>query len=224
MEAKIFEYDKNWEAMFKAEAKKLKKALGKNCVYIQHIRDTSFKNQVCVLDGKLKIFILICVKKLDGVAPDSLSELGYKQDVYEGYKKDGETDIILWFVDNVTSSCQESSSAELSLRNYMIVHPEKAKEYSEYKAKAVSESEDRMSVISAEEKFLDNLRPEIDKWTKEQSNISMGISLGICFGMSIGLAIGSAMGNTAVGMTTGMSIGMCLGVAFAYSKNKNNNG
>ena len=223
MKTEIVKYNKEWEKLYRAEAKKIKKELGKNCVSVQHIRDTSFKCDVCAVNRKIELRVMATVKKIDDISADALFELGYGQ-TSDGYKKEGDIDTILWIRSAENLDGKDEILRETSLRDYLVSHPEKAKAYAEYKAKCAEDTDDISKIEEATENFFDALRPEIDKWTKEQYNISMGISLGMCFGMSIGLAIGSAMGNTALGMTTGMSIGMCLGIALAYSKNKNNNG
>ena len=40
----VTDYRPEWESMFKEEAKKIKKILGKNCIGIYHIGSTSVKN------------------------------------------------------------------------------------------------------------------------------------------------------------------------------------
>ncbi len=102
----------------------------------------------------------------------------------------------------------------------MITHPEKAAEYANYKANIMGEFEDVRDYCIERDKFIEGLKPDIDKWHSEQARIGMGISLGMCFGMSIGTALGAAMGNIALGMAMGTSIGMCLGIAFGSAKNE----
>jgi len=218
IKTETIKYDSEWEKFFKSEAKKIKKALGKNCVAVHHIRDTSFKSDVCVLNGKITIFAMAVVKNIEASTLDFLREIGYKQEVHEGYKKEGDPEIILWITPLARDN--EAIMCELSLRDYMAAHPEKAKEYAEYIEKEALNSADILSLSAKRESYFEKLRPEIDKWVKEQNNFSFGLSMGMCFGMSIGTAIGAAMGNIAIGMTMGMSVGMCLGIAIGSAKNK----
>jgi GrpB-like predicted nucleotidyltransferase (UPF0157 family) len=219
MQNEIVKYSKEWEKTYNDEAKKIKKALGKNCVAVHHIRDTSFKSDVCKVGGKIEIILLATVKKADDITPDTLRGIGYAQ-IFAGYKKDGETEVILWVREVKNQENYGEILRETSLRDYMASHPEKALEYTAHKAKCAEEANDILDIKEAMEKYFDELRPEISKWTTGQNNISMGLALGMCFGMSIGMAIGSSMGNTTLGMTMGMSLGMCLGIALGSAKNK----
>ena len=219
MQTEIVKYNKEWEKLYKEEAKAIKKALGKGCIAVNHVRDTSFRSDVCAVGGKIEIVIIATVKKADDVSPDMLCGIGYGQ-IFAGYKKEGETDVVLWIRETKKLDNDGETLRETSLRNYMIANPEKAKEYAEYKAKCASETAEISDVKESEEKFLNDLRPEISKWQEEQNNVSFGLAIGMCLGMSSGMAIGSAMGNPTLGMTMGMSVGMCLGIAFGSAKNK----
>ena len=217
--AGILQYSKEWEKLYKEEAKKIKKLLGKNCVAVHHIRDTSFKSDVCVLNGKIEIVILATVKKVDEVIPDTLCSIGYEQ-IFAGYKKEGEIDVVLWVREAKTPNNYGEILRETTLRDYMVAHPEKAAEYIAYKAKCAKEANDILEIKELTGKYFDELRPEISKWQAEQNNVSTGLALGMCLGMSIGTSIGAAMGNMTLGMTMGTSIGMCLGIALGHAKNK----
>ena len=219
MQNEIVKYSKEWEKLYKQEAKNIKKSLGKNCITVHHIRETSFRSDVCAVGGKIEIVLLATVKKADDVMPDTLRDIGYGQ-TFAGYKKEGETDVILWVREAKNPVNDEETLRETSLRDYMAAHPEKAAEYTAYKAKCAEEANDILEIKELMEKYFDELRSEISKWTAEQNNISFGLALGMCFGMSIGMAIGSSMGNPTLGMTMGMSVGMCLGIAFGSAKNK----
>lgn len=219
MQSEVVKHNKEWEKLYKEEAKIIKKALGKNCVALHHIRDTSFKSDVCAVNGKIEIILLATVKNADEVTPDALQDIGYVQ-THDGYKKEGDTDVVLWVRNLKNSDGEDEIARETSLRDYMAAHPEKAAEYTAYKAEYAEKSADISEIKEATEKYFDEFRTEIAKWTKEQNNISMGLALGMCFGMSIGMAIGSAMGNSTLGMTMGMSIGMCIGIALGSAKNK----
>ncbi len=219
MQTEIVKYNKEWEKLYREEAKAIKKALGKNCVAVHHIRDTAFKSDICVINGKIEMMLMAVVKNADDVSSDILHEVGYGQ-TFAGYKKEGDIDIILWIRNAENNNSESEFMREISLRNYMMSHTEKAKEYAEYKAKCAGETADILDVKEATENFFDELRSEIGKWTKDQNNFSFGLSMGMCLGMSVGMAIGSAMGNAAIGMTMGMSVGMCLGIAIGSVKNK----
>jgi F0F1-type ATP synthase assembly protein I len=151
--------------------------------------------------------------------PDKLRDIGYGQ-IFAGYEKEGESDVILWVREAKNTDNVGETLRETSLRDYMAAHPEKAAEYTAYKAKCAEKANDILDAKEAMEKYFDELRPEISKWMAEQNNVSMGLALGMCFGMSIGMAIGSSMGNPTLGMTVGMSIGMCLGIALGSAKNR----
>ncbi|MBQ8403053.1 MAG: GrpB family protein [Clostridia bacterium] len=218
----IVEYNPEWEKIFKEEAKSIKKILGKNCVDIQHIGDTSFKGaKICPDEGQVEICFMVIVKNKSEVFENSgtLEQRGYFN-CKTFYYKDGKEKMVLYLYDKNNDSDAKRIQEHLSVRDYMIAHTEKAVEYAKHKANIMNEFEDVRDYCIERDKFIEELKPDIDKWNKEQAKIGMGLSLGMCFGMSIGTALGAAMGNIALGMTMGMSIGMCLGIAFGSAKNE----
>ena len=141
MQNEIVKYSKEWEKLYREEAKKIKKSLGKNCVTVHHIRDTAFKSDVCAVNGKIEIVLLATVKKADEVTPDILGDIGYGQ-IFAGYKKEGETDVILWVREAKNQDNDGEILRETSLRDYMAAHPEKAAEYTAYKAQCAEKAND----------------------------------------------------------------------------------
>ncbi|HJB45607.1 MAG TPA: GrpB family protein [Candidatus Mediterraneibacter surreyensis] len=75
----VTDYRPEWESMFKEEAKKIKKILGKNCIGIYHIGSTSVKNMA----SKPIIDIMPVVKDLSLV--DAHNKGSYRPDVRHGF-------------------------------------------------------------------------------------------------------------------------------------------
>jgi len=69
----IAEYDKNWPAMYEAEAKRIHLALGENCTQIHHVGSTSVPG----LSAKPKIDIIAVVKDFTPII-NKLKDIGYE--------------------------------------------------------------------------------------------------------------------------------------------------
>ncbi len=94
----IVEYNPEWEKIFKEEAKAIKKILGKNCIDIQHIGDTSFKGaKICPDEGQIEICFMVIVKNKNEFFENSsaLEQRGYLN-CKTFYYKDGKEKNVLY--------------------------------------------------------------------------------------------------------------------------------
>lgn len=217
----VVEYDPAWTRIFKAEAKEIKKILGKNCVAVYHIGSTSVKG----LAAKPVIDMMPVVKDIGAV--DALDErfeaLGYECCGEFGipgrrfYRKGG--DQRTHHIHVFAQSSKEDIQRHLALRDYLRSHPAEAKEYEALKRRLAEEFRyDNDGYCDGKDAFVKQMEQKAMAWQKEQSRVGGGMAMGMCFGMCVGMMIGTAMGNTALGMCMGLSVGMCLGLALGSQK------
>ncbi|MBX7067416.1 MAG: GrpB family protein [Parachlamydiales bacterium] len=67
-------YDPLWPILFEAESKRIKKALGNDCIAVHHFGSTAVPG----LCAKPKIDILAVVKSFSSLKPEALVEIGYE--------------------------------------------------------------------------------------------------------------------------------------------------
>lgn len=130
----VIAYNPNWPALFEAEAKLLKQALGDNCIAIHHIGSTSVPN----LSAKPIIDILPVVKNILEVdqATAAMQKLGYEVKGEYGiafrryFQKGGE---VRTHNVHVYEEGDSEISRYLKFRDWMRSHPEDAQAYTRLK-------------------------------------------------------------------------------------------
>lgn len=216
----VVEYDSEWEKKFKAEAKEIKRILGKNCVEVHHIGSTAVKG----MKAKPVIDIMPVVKDLSLVDGHNaeFEAFGYEcMGEYEipgrrFYRKGG--DQRTYHIHIFERSNKTDISRHIALRDYLRSHPEDAKAYAQLKTKLAEEfTYDNDGYCDGKDAFVKELEEKAIIWKKKQEHIGNCMSMGMCFGMSIGLCIGTALGNSSLGMCYGISFGMLLGLAYGSS-------
>lgn len=218
----IVDYDPLWRQEFKEEAKKIRKILGKNCVTVNHIGSTAVKG----MPAKPIIDIMPVVKDINAV--DALNaefeKLGYECCGEYGikgrryYRKGGDNRTHHVHIFEITD--KENTDRHLAFRDYLLAHPDKAKEYGELKKKlAVEYMDDSESYSQGKSDFVTRLEEEALIWHKKTQRQSVSMALGMCFGYAIGTGIGVAVGNMSLGVL-GLAVGMAVGIALGNIKNK----
>ncbi len=216
----VVEYNPHWKKQFKEEAKLIKKILGKNCVTVNHIGSTAIKG-MC---AKPIIDIMPIVKDINAV--DALNsefeKLGYECLGEYGiagrrfYRKgsDNPTHHIHIF----EKTDKENIDRHFAVRDYLMLHPEVAKEYGELKKKLADEfAFDREAYCKGKDAFIKDLEQKALVWQKQTARQSAFMSCGMCIGYAIGTAIGIISDNM-VYAPLGLSIGMSIGIALANIK------
>ena len=219
----VVDYNPQWAKDFKAESKKIKEILGKNCIGIHHIGSTAVKG----MKAKPTIDMMAIVKDLSAV-----NELLSKFDAL-GYEYKGEYGIRgrRFFTKGGTNHThhlhiyeeknKKDTSRHLAVREYLNNHPETAKEYGELKAKLAEEfTYDPDGYCNGKDAYVKELEQKAIKWTEKQMLLSNYVSMGMSLGMCIGMAIGMAGGNMVLGMSMGMCIGVAVGSVIGTLKNK----
>lgn len=219
----VTEYNPEWKTAYKAEAKEIKKILGKNCRAVYHIGSTSVKG----MSAKPIIDIMVVVKELSAVDEKNfeLESLGYEccdENGIDGrrcFVKGGDSRTHHLHI--FSHLDKENIDRHIALREYLRANKNEADAYSALKERLAKDFSDNPEGYCSEKNdFVKELEKKAIEWQKKQEqravSMSLGISVGLCFGMSLG----SAFGNTGIGMCLGVSIGMCLGLALGNLKKK----
>lgn len=219
---KVEDYNPQWESLFKAEAKKIKAVLGKNCVTVHHIGSTAVKG----LKAKPVIDIMPVVKDI------SLVDAHNSEMEALGYECMGEYGIPgrRFFIkggDNRThhvhifeESNQADISRHLAVREYLRSHPEAVKEYGALKSALAEQfSYDNDGYCSGKDDFMKDLEQKALAWSKQENQLGVSMSIGMCLGAGIGCALGAAFSNIGMGMCFGVGIGTCFGLIYGSMKN-----
>ncbi len=214
----IVEYDPLWRQKYKEEAKLIKKLLGKNCVTVHHIGSTAVKG----LPAKPIIDIMPVVKDINAV--DALNaefeKLGYECCGEYGikgrryYKKGGDDRTHHVHIFEIND--KENTDRHLAFRDYLLAHPDKAKEYGALKKKLAFEYvDDSESYCQGKSEFVTNLEEEALVWHKKSQRRTICMATGMCFGYAIGTAVGIAVNNIALS-SLGLAVGMAVGLAIGF--------
>lgn len=156
---KLAPYDPEWEAFFKKERNKIRKAVGQFILVIEHIGSTSIKN-MC---AKPIIDIAIGLKKYnDGFkCVEGLDKIGY---LYFGER--GIPGRHFFRRDSEIVKCHihmyEIASAEweyhILFRDYLSNHEKEAKEYASLKNDLIKQfGNNREKYTEAKAKFINNI-------------------------------------------------------------------
>lgn len=219
----VVDYDPQWAKLYKAEAKKIKSVLGKNCVAVHHIGSTSVKG----LKAKPVIDIMAVVKDISLVDGENAAfeDLGYECMGEYGipgrrfFRKGG--DNRTHHVHIFEKSNEDDIQRHLAVRDYLTAHPEIAKEYGELKEKLAQQFPfDNVGYCDGKDAYMKKLEQDALEWSGRQSHIGTCMSMGMCLGMAVGCSLGMVFSNQSMGMCLGISIGMCLGLVVGYTTDK----
>ena len=175
----VTDYRPEWETLFKEEAKKIKKILGKNCAGVYHIGSTSVKG----LAAKPIIDIMPVVKDISLVdAHDKEFEsLGYECEFgipgRRFYAKGG--DNRTHHIHIFELSNQTDIQRHIAVRAYLRSHQDTAAEYAALKKKLAAEFPfDNDGYCNGKEEYMKSLEKKALRWQAKQNRLSMGISFG----------------------------------------------
>ena len=225
MERKIEIADSNplWKDRFKAEKKKLKSVLGKNCIEVYHIGSTAVRG----LKAKPIIDIMVVVNDI------SLAEEVIAKFEESGYVCEDELNMEgrIIFVKNAENQAyrvitfEKSNQTEIdrhiAVSEYLENHPKISREYANLKDRLEKEYTcDSKEYCDGKAEFLDTIEKDAVKWKNRQKNISTGMAKGMCFGVAIGSAFGLMGGNITMGMCYGICFGMLIGMAIGNLKDR----
>jgi GrpB-like predicted nucleotidyltransferase (UPF0157 family) len=135
----VVSYNSNWKGMYKEESEKIKNVLSDIIIDIHHIGSTAIPG----IKAKPVIDILVEVKDIEGVDQynHKMKELGYEAMGEYGipkrrfFRKGGNNrthHIHIFQVGN------EEIERHINFKEYLIAHPDKAREYSKLKENLVN--------------------------------------------------------------------------------------
>lgn len=167
-------YDEKWPEIAAVEIKRLRAALPQECVLdIQHVGSTAIPGSLAkpIIDIQIAVASLPIIKP---IAVDILEVLGYQ---YWAENPDPER---LFFVKgmppfgkkrthhvHIVEPSSKHWQGKIRFRDYLIAHPEVAREYEELKRKlAVKYTYDRESYTEAKSDFINGILLKADKIRK----------------------------------------------------------
>jgi len=168
----VVPHDPNWSDKFREEAMHIATALGENVVAVHHIGSTSIPR----IYAKPVIDILVEVKDVQAVDADSLAmeSLGYEVMGEFGipgrryFRKDdsggNRTHQIHTF-----ETVSNQVIRHLAFRDYLIAHPEEAREYSDLKRQlAADHPTDADAYIDGKDPFIQEIDRRAAVWQNER--------------------------------------------------------
>ena len=135
----VVSYNPNWKNMYKEESEKIKNILNDIIIDIHHIGSTAIPE----IKAKPVIDILVEVKDIEGVDQynHKMKELGYKAMGEYGIPKrrffrKGESNRTHHI--HIFQTGNEEIERHINFKEYLIAHPDKAREYSKLKEELVN--------------------------------------------------------------------------------------
>lgn len=176
----VSKYDPMWKTRFEQEKRELKSILGENVVDIQHIGSTSVPDMA----AKPIIDVQIAVKELDRVDAlsgelmnagfDNLGEYGIEGRRYlRKIAKINENDwVSTVHVHIFQENDNENIGRHIAVREFLIAHPERAKEYGQLKGKLASEcGNDTECYVIGKDSHVKKLERDALSWKRINCNL-----------------------------------------------------
>ena len=210
----LTEYNKDWSKLYKAEAKRIKKAFGLKCYNTHHIGSTAIKD----MPARPVIDILVALYEKADVR--KLAELGYTDAGNHTYTM--HTDNTDYCVHVVTYKYKDGSNIipHLALTMYLSENKEAAAAFAQKKREIAAEFEnDTDAYQTAKKQLLNEIEPAALAHKAQRDKAAAYLPIGMCLGMSVGMCFGVAAGNIPLGMCIGVAVGMCIGVALGAQQN-----
>ena len=164
----LISYDSNWKDMYKEESEKIKDVLSDIIIDIHHIGSTAISG----IKSKPVIDILVEVKDIEAVDQynNKIEELGYEVMGEHGipkrrfFRKGGNKrthHIHIFKVGN------EEIERHINFKEYLIAHPDKAREYSKLKEKLTNKyTYDVENYTNGKSDFIKEIDRKAKLWGK----------------------------------------------------------
>lgn len=207
----LVEHSKDWSKLYRAEAKRIKKAFGLKCM-VCHIGATAIKN----MPARPEIDILVVLTEKADVL--KFAGLGYI------YGQDGtyslHTDEMDYTVRLAKNKQLETTAPYLAITMYLSENKEAAAAFAQKKREIAAEFEnDTDAYQAAKKQLLNEIEPAALAHKAQRDKAAAYLPIGMCLGMSVGMCFGVAAGNIPLGMCIGVAVGMCIGVALGAQQN-----
>ena len=221
MEIKLMKHDPEWKILFKAQAREIKSALGKECVALSHIGSTAVRG----IPARPIIDILLVVNDFSSLdeKSGSLERIGYERSDtapsgMRVYNKQGE---LAYKIIAFEKSNHGEIERRVAVRNYLRAYPDVAKAFSERKTEIAGQVLDFRDYFGERDAFMIQLERDALVWQKRQDRQSNGLALGLTVGAGLGVFFGIALDNLALGVGLGMCIGVGFGTIISSWNNQN---
>lgn len=201
----LVQYNKNWQNLYKKQAKQIKKAMGSKCAATYHIGATAIKD----MPARPVIDILVILK--DDLATQDLISAGYQKkedNVYATTIEGQEFHILCLNAEN-----QDMIDAYLAMGQYLQSDKSIMQEFITKKQGLATQYEhDPQGYETAKKALFEELVPPAIAYKKKMEQQLFHMSIGMCIGCGIGACFGFAIGNVGIGMCIGVAVGMCIGL------------
>lgn len=167
----VVPYQSKWKEDFKKEADSIKQILEEEIVELHHIGSTSIPNMF----AKPIIDILISVRDITAIDSynDKLNQLGY---IAKGeFGIEGRRFFLKGLYDrthhiHIFQQGNPEIIRHINFRDYMMAHPNEAKEYEELKKKlAIQFRYDIEGYCNGKDKFIKNIDEKAKEWAKSDN-------------------------------------------------------
>jgi len=171
---KVVPHNPRWRNAFEAEAKHIGAALGENVAAIHHIGSTAIPG----IYAKPVIDLLVEVRNITEVdeRSSSMEALGYEAMGEFGilgrryFRKDNREGIRTYQI-HVFEAGSAQVTRHIVFRDYMIVHPEDARKYSELKSKLAKEhSQSIDGYVDGKDSFIKEIDRKALLWHPSQTD------------------------------------------------------
>ena len=164
----VFSYNPNWDKMYKKESEKIKNILNATIIDIHHIGSTAMPG----IKAKPVIDILVEVKDIEGVDQynHKMKELGYeamgeygipKRRFFRKGRIKRTHHVHIFQVGN------KEIERHINFKEYLIAHPDKAREYSKLKEKLVNKhTYDVENYTNGKSNFIKEIDRKAKLWGK----------------------------------------------------------
>lgn len=168
----VVPYDPAWITMFRAESKRINRALKDNLVSINHIGSTAIPGIFAkpIIDILLEVHGLVLLDNQQG----AMEELGYEAMGEFGipgrryFRKSDPSGVRTHHVHAFQVGSAEIER-HLAFRDYMIAHPAEAQAYGELKKQlARAHPKDRQAYMDGKDQFVKEQEAKALKWRRLQ--------------------------------------------------------
>ena len=211
----LVEHSKDWSKLYRAEAKRIKKAFGLKCYNTHHIGSTAIPGA----PARPVIDILLLLKNTE--TAQQLAALGYSDNGDGTYLLQGDT--VSYLVYCVDLNDHDTIDAHMGILGKHRASKRDTQEWIEQKQIwAQKFANDPQGYEIAKKAYFEQIAPEAREKNRLDQKLGSSIAIGMCLGMGIGTAMGVVFDNIGIGMCLGVSVGMCLGLALGSQKDKSN--
>jgi len=168
MKVKVVPHDPGWRGAFETESHRVTAALGSNTVAIHHIGSTAIPD----IYAKPVIDMLVEVRDINDVdgRTAEMESLGYEVMGEFGiagrryFRKDNEEGVRTHQI-HAFETGSDQINRHLAFRDYLMAHPDEAKDYSELKRRLVElHSDDPENYMDGKDSFITEMDRRAAQW------------------------------------------------------------